>query len=163
MTSPLAGEPHRWGDYAVGERIDHVDGVTVEEAEHMLATRLWQNTAKVHFDATQRPDGRRLIYGGHVISLARALSFNGLANAQMIVALNAGAHANPCFRRRYRAGLVRGAGPAETAAPGCRRDPPAAGGGSSTAPRPSRLRDAETASYLPEVLLDLDYWALMPR
>ena len=93
----LAGEPHRWGDYAVGEVIDHVDGVTVEEAGDMLATRLWQNTAKVHFDATVREDGKRLIYGGHVISLARALSFNGLANAQMIVALNAGAHANPCF------------------------------------------------------------------
>ena len=49
----------------------------------MLATRLWQNTAKVHFDATNRDDGRRLIYGGHVISLARTLSFNGLANAQI--------------------------------------------------------------------------------
>ncbi len=93
----LAGEPHRWGDYALGEIIDHVDAVTVEEAEHMMATRLWQNTARVHFDATAREDGRRLIYGGHVISLARALSFNGLANAQMIVALNAGSHANPCF------------------------------------------------------------------
>jgi 2-methylfumaryl-CoA hydratase len=78
----LAGEPHRWGDYTVGEVIDHVDGVTVEEAEHMLATRLWQNTAKVHFDATHRADGKRLIYGGHVISMARALSFNGLANAR---------------------------------------------------------------------------------
>ena len=32
-------------------RIDHVDGMTVEEAEHQLATRLYQNTAKVHFDA----------------------------------------------------------------------------------------------------------------
>ena len=63
----------------------------------MMATRLWQNTAKVHFDATARPDGKRLIYGGHVISMARGLSFNGLANAQMIVGLNAGAHANPCF------------------------------------------------------------------
>ena len=49
----LAGEPWRWGDYAVGERIDHVDRVTIEEAEHMLATRLWQNTAKVHFDTTR--------------------------------------------------------------------------------------------------------------
>ena len=39
----LAGEPHRWGDYEIGEKIDHVDGVTIEEAEHMLATRLWQN------------------------------------------------------------------------------------------------------------------------
>ncbi|HBS49016.1 MAG TPA: hypothetical protein DEA05_02490, partial [Rhodobacteraceae bacterium] len=46
----LAGEPHRWGDYEIGEKIDHVDGVTIEEAEHMMATRLWQNTAKVHFD-----------------------------------------------------------------------------------------------------------------
>ena len=93
----LAGEPWRWGDYAVGERIDHVDRVTIEEAEHMLATRLWQNTARLHFDVTQREDGRRLIYGGHVISLARALSFNGLANAQVVAAINAGAHANPCF------------------------------------------------------------------
>jgi len=93
----LAGEAHRWGDYEIGEVIDHVDGVTIEEAEHMIATRLWQNTAKVHFDATFRPDGQRLIYGGHVISMARALSFNGLANAQMIVGLNGGAHANPCF------------------------------------------------------------------
>ena len=33
----LAGSPHRWGDYAVGEKIDHVDGVTVEEAEHQIA------------------------------------------------------------------------------------------------------------------------------
>ncbi len=75
----LAGERHRWGDYAVGEKIDHVDGVTIEEAEHMLATRLWQNTAKVHFDATFRGEvAKRLIYGGHVISMARALSFNGL-------------------------------------------------------------------------------------
>ena len=41
--------------------------------------------------------GRRLIYGGHIISLARALSFNGLANGQLIAAINAGAHANPTF------------------------------------------------------------------
>lgn len=156
----LAGEPHRWGDYAVGEVIDHVDAVTIEEAEHMLATRLWQNTAKVHFDATHRPDGRRLIYGGHVISLARALSFNGLANAQMIVALNGGAHANPCFAgdtvRAWSEVLDR----APTSAPGigairlrlvAMRD----GGTAGT------LRSAD-GKYSPEVLLDLDYWALMP-
>ena len=34
----------------VGERIDHVDGVTVEEAEHQIATRLYQNTARIHFN-----------------------------------------------------------------------------------------------------------------
>ena len=155
----LAGEPHRWGDYAVGEVIDHVDAVTVEEAEHMLATRLWQNTAKVHFDVTQREDGRRLIYGGHVISLARALSFNGLANAQFIVALNAGAHVNPCFAgdtvRAWSEVLDR----AETDAPGV---------GAlrlrlvATRGEAGRLR-GEDGKYLPEVLLDLDYWALLPR
>src|SRR5829696_6006925 len=40
----LAGSPHRFGDYAAGEKIDHLDGMTVEEAEHQLATRLYQNT-----------------------------------------------------------------------------------------------------------------------
>ncbi len=96
----LAGSPHRWGDYLPGERIDHVDGMTVEEAEHQLATRLYQNTAKVHFNQFtegQGRFGRRLIYGGHVISLARALSFNGLANAFHIAAINGGRHVSPLF------------------------------------------------------------------
>jgi len=159
----LAGEPHRWGDYAVGERIDHVDGVTVEEAEHMLATRLWQNTAKVHFDATARPDGKRLIYGGHVISLARALSFNGLANAQIVVALNAGAHANPCFAGDTVRAWSEVLDKAETAAPGvgALRLRLVAVKDVETAARPFALK-AEDGKYRPEVLLDLDYWALMP-
>ncbi|MBI3444491.1 MAG: nucleotidyltransferase domain-containing protein [Magnetospirillum sp.] len=96
----LAGSPHLWDDYVVGEKIDHVDGMTIEEAEHMIATRLWQNTAKVHFNQYtegQGRFGRRLIYGGHIISLARALSFNGLANAFKIVAINGGRHTNPTF------------------------------------------------------------------
>ena len=153
----LAGEPHRGSDYAVGERIDHVDGVTIEEAEHMMATRLWQNTAKVHFDATQREDGKRLIYGGHVISLARALSFNGLANAQCIAAINAGAHANPCFA----GDTVRAWSEVRDVAT-LRADI-----------RALRLRTVATrgaafdllddaGKYRPDVLLDLDYWVLMP-
>ncbi len=96
----LAGSPHRWGDYQVGERIDHVDGMTIEEAEHMMATRLWQNTARVHFNQYtegQGRFGRRLIYGGHIISLARGLSFNGLGNAFKVVAINGGRHCNPTF------------------------------------------------------------------
>lgn len=155
----LAGEPHRWGDYEIGEKIDHVDGVTVEEAEHMMATRLWQNTAKVHFDATFRPDGQRLIYGGHVISMARALSFNGLANAQMIAGLNAGAHANPCFSGDTIKAWSEVLDKAETSAPGVgaiRLRLVATKGGA-----PFALK-GEDGKYLPEVLLDLDYWALMP-
>ncbi len=156
----LAGEPHRWADYAVGEMIDHVDGVTLEEAEHMLATRLWQNTAKVHFDATQRPDGKRLIYGGHVISLARALSFNGLANAQLIVALNGGAHANPCFAGDTVRAWSQVLDKAETAAPGVgvlRLRLVAVRDGAA----PFDLRDA-AGKYNSSVFLDLDYWALIP-
>ena len=156
----LAGEPHRWRDYAVGERIDHVDRVTIEEAEHMLATRLWQNTSKVHFDATARPDGRRLIYGGHVISLARALSFNGLANAQMIAGINAGSHVNPCFAGDTVAAWSEVLDKAPTAAPGVgalrlRTVAVKAGEGGL------EVKGVD-GKYLPHVLLDLDYWALAP-
>jgi 2-methylfumaryl-CoA hydratase len=155
----LAGEPHRWGDYAIGEIIDHIDGVTIEEAEHMLATRLWQNTAKVHFDATFRPDGQRLIYGGHVISMARALSFNGLANAQIIVGLNSGAHANPCFAGDTIKAWSEVLDHAETdaAGVGAIRLRLVATKGS----HPKTLKN-DSGKYDPDVLLDLDYWALMP-
>lgn len=155
-----AGERHRWGDYTPGEKIDHVDGVTIEEAEHMLATRLWQNTAKVHFDATQRADGKRLIYGGHVISMARALSFNGLANAQMIVALNGGAHANPCFAGDTIRAWSEVLDKAPTRAPGVgalRLRLVAV----KQETQPLTLR-SEDKKYLPGVLLDLDVWALIP-
>jgi len=95
-----AGETHRWGDYQIGEKIDHVDGVTIEESDHMMAARLYQNTARVHFNQFtegQGRFGRRLIYGGVVISMARALSFNGLANAHVIAGINGGAHVAPLF------------------------------------------------------------------
>ncbi|SNS80883.1 MaoC family dehydratase [Antarctobacter heliothermus] len=154
----LAGEKHRLSDYEVGETIDHVDGVTIEEAEHMMATRLWQNTSKVHFDVTARPD-QRLIYGGHVISMARALSFNGLANAQIIVGLNAGAHANPCLAGNTVKAWSEVLDKAETAAPGVgaiRLRLVATKGGA-----PFELKGPD-GKYLPDVLLDLDYWALMP-
>lgn len=158
----LAGEPHRLRDYRIGEVIDHVDAVTIEEAEHMLATRLWQNTARVHFDASAREDGRRLIYGGHVISLARALSFNGLANAQMIAAINAGAHANPCFAGDTVRAWSEVLDIADTPAPGIGairlRLVALKDGGIG----PSQFRDAD-GRYAPGILLDLDIWALMPH
>jgi 2-methylfumaryl-CoA hydratase len=155
----LAGELHRWGDYQIGEIIDHFDGITIEEAEHMIATRLWQNTAKVHFDATFRPDGQRLIYGGHVISMARALSFNGLANAQMIVGLNGGAHANPCFAGDTVKVWTEVLDKAETPAPGVGALRLRLVATKGTHPKTLRTEDGK---YNSDVLLDLDYWALMP-
>lgn len=155
----LAGEPHRMGDYQVGEIIDHVDGVTIEEAEHMMATRLWQNTAKVHFDATARPDGTRLVYGGHVISMARALSFNGLANAQMIAAINSGAHANPCLAGDTVRAWSEVLDVADTSEPsvGAIRLRLVATRGDAG------VLKAEEGKYHGDVLLDLDYWAFMPK
>jgi 2-methylfumaryl-CoA hydratase len=100
LEAAATGGARLWEDYAPGETIDHPGAITVEEADHMLATRLYQNTARVHFDAfTARggPFGKRLVYGGHVISLARALSHDGLENAFAIAAIHGGAHANPTF------------------------------------------------------------------
>ena len=124
----------------------------------MLATRLWQNTAKVHFDATFREDGKRLIYGGHVISMARALSFNGLANAQTIVGLNGGAHANPCFAGDTIRAWTEVLDKAETGAPGVgllRLRLVATKG------KAGELK-GEDGKYLSDVLLDLDYWVAVP-
>lgn len=159
-----AGEPHRFDDYEVGERIDHVDGVTLTDPEHMMATRLWQNTAKVHFNTEARPDGTRLVYGGHVISLARALSFNGLANAQLIAAINAGAHAAPALAGDT---VYAWSEVLDKAAP-------AAWDGTGVGALRLRLvatkgRDetmtlrGDDGKYVPGVLLDLDVWALVPR
>jgi 2-methylfumaryl-CoA hydratase len=161
----LAGSPHRWGDYAVGEKIDHVDGVTVEEAEHQIATRLFQNNAKVHFNQFSEGQGRfgrRLIYGGHVISLARALSFNGLANAFHIAAINGGRHIAPLFAGdtvfAWSEVLERSALPARDDVGALRLRTVA----TKNRPCPDfPLREGE--GYEPSVVLDLDYWVLAPR
>lgn len=96
----LTGSAAFWGDYEVGDRIDHIDGFTLEEAEHQVATRLYQNMAKVHFNQHAANDGRfkrRLVYGGVIISMARAISFNGLGNVFQIAAINSGQHVAPAF------------------------------------------------------------------
>jgi 2-methylfumaryl-CoA hydratase len=159
----LSGSPFGFEDYEVGERIDHVDAYTVEEAEHQIATRLYQNTAKVHFNQFEQAQsrfGRRLIYGGVAISLARSLAFNGLANAAEIIAINAGSHVNPLFAGDTvfawsevldRAELGDGLGALRLRLVATKNR--------SCADFP--LRD-ETGRYLPEVILDFDYWAAIP-
>jgi 2-methylfumaryl-CoA hydratase len=161
----LAGSPYRFGDYAVGEKIDHVDGITVEEAEHQIATRLYQNTARIHFDqfsAAQGRFGRRLIYGGHVISLARALSFNGLANAFHIAAINGGRHVSPLFAGATVFAWSEVLGKAELpgrADVGALRLRTVAAKDHPCAEFPLKAGNEDD----PAVLLDLDYWVLLPR
>jgi 2-methylfumaryl-CoA hydratase len=160
-----AGSGARWGDYQPGERIDHIDGLTIEESEHQLATRLYQNTARVHFDAHAAKDtrfGRRLIYGGVVISLARALAFNGLQNAYHLAAINGGRHVAPLFAGDtvYAASEIL-----ETASLPGRTDLGA------LRTRLVATKNRSTAGLdlgTPEkpgdgVILDLDCWLLLPR
>lgn len=162
----LAGSPFLWDDYEVGEKIDHVDGMTIEESDHMLATRLYQNTAKVHFNQHaqgQEKIGRRLIYGGHIISLARALSFNGLANAQFIAAINGGTHANPTFAGdtvyAWSEVLEKIELPGRTDV-GALRIRTVATKDLPCADHPFKGEDGK---YLPNVVLDFDYTVLIPR
>ena len=80
--------------------IKHPAGMTIDETDHTLATRLYQNTARVHFDLHHMKDSRfarRLVYGGHVMSICRALSYDGLENVLSIAAINSGTHHNPTF------------------------------------------------------------------
>ena len=164
-TTP-AGSASLWDDYDVGERIDHVDGMTVEEAEHMLATRLYQNTARVHFNQhveRQGRFGRRIVYGGHIMSLARSLSFNGLANALTIAAINGGTHANPVFAGdtiyAWSEVVAKLALPGRTDFGALRMRTLA------TKDEPCNNfpdRNAE-GKFEPAVVLELDYTVLMPR
>ncbi|MFW5834370.1 MAG: MaoC family dehydratase [Pseudomonadota bacterium] len=162
----LAGAAFGFDDYAVGERIDHVDGMTVDEAEHRLATRLYQNTAKVHFnDHAERQGrfGRCIVYGGHVISLARGLAFNGLADILHVVAINAGTHANPCFA----GDTVFAWSEVLAKAPLPGRDDLGALRLRLVATKNHPCSDfplhGPSGRYHEDVLLDFDYWALMPR
>jgi len=162
----LSGSDYFWEDYEVGEKINHVEGMTVEAADHMLATRLYQNTAKVHFNLHEMKTGRlgeRIVYGGHVISMARGLSFNGLANAQNILAINGGRHVNPCIAGdtiyAWSEILDKAAlkGRDDMAALRCRL----------VALKDRTPHDfpykTDDGKYDPSVLLDLDIWILMPR
>ena len=156
-----AGSKKSFNDYQVGELIDHIDGNTICEADHLFATRLWQNNSRVHFDINAREDKKRLIYGGHIISLVRALSFNGLENAQMIVGINGGTHANPAFsedtiycwsevldkidlnKRNIAALRLRSVG---------------------TKKKNHNMKvKNDDERYLPDVVLDFDYWVLVPK
>jgi 2-methylfumaryl-CoA hydratase len=161
-----AGSSDRWRDYRPGERIDHVSGITLEDSDHMFSTRLYQNTARVHFDAYAGKNtrfGRRLAYGGHIISLARALSFNGLANGFRVAAINSGSHVGPTFGGdtiyAWSEILDKAPLPGHDAL-GALRVRTIAAKDCPCGEWPGKGADGK---YHPAVVLDLDYWLLMPR
>ena len=159
-----SGSSLTFEDYTIDEKINHIDGMTIESAEHMMATKLYQNNAKVHFNHFIEKGGRfgqRIVYGGHVISLSRALSFNGLSNAFKVVAINGGTHASPCFAKTTVFAWSKILDKVEvTDSIGAMRV------------RTNGIGDAQAYQFQhtntdgkfdPSVLLSLDYWVLVPR
>ena len=161
------GSSELWDDYTIGTRIDHPAGMTVDESDHTLATRLYQNSAHVHFDDLAMREsqfGRRLMYGGHVISVCRALSYEGLANALSIAAINGGSHTAPAFGGdtfyalsevldKWALPKRKDIGALRLRLVGIKNMP---------ACDVAAVKDAAGA-YHPHVVLDLDYTVLMPR
>ena len=157
-----------WDEYQTGERLDHPDAMTVEEADHVQATRLYHNTAQVHFDQVAMASGRfgkRLVYGGHVISLAMALSQNGLGTALRIAAWNGGAHVAPTFAGDTLRAFTEVVEKAEL--PG-RRDVGAlrlrlSAVKNVPAGELPNIPPLLSGTKEPRIVLELDYWALLPR
>ncbi|MEX1057035.1 MAG: MaoC family dehydratase, partial [Natronospirillum sp.] len=164
------GSTRLWDDYTPGTRINHPAGMTVDNSDHTLATKLYQNNAKVHFDdlAMQAtPFKQRLMYGGHVMSVCRALSYDGLENALMISAINAGTHVNPtfggdtlyCWSEVLEQWALPGRddlGALRLRLVGLKNLNPAS--------LPSAENEIDgKRRYHPNIVLDLDYTVLMPR
>jgi len=161
-----------WEDYEAGERVEHPQGITIEDAEHQMATRLYQNTARVHFNQHLQKSSRlgtRIIYGGHIISVSHANSYDGLENAIRILGFNAGAHANPTVAGDTlyawtdvleRIDLGRDdAGALRLRLVGVKNIDPREEPIELKSNDPERGRE----SYHPNVVLDLDYTVLMPK
>lgn len=163
------GSQDLWDDFGAGDRIDHPRGMTIEEADHMSATRLYQNNARPHFDAVamqQSPTGRRLVYGGHVISVCRSLAYDGLENVLSVLAINGGRHVHPTVSGdtlyAFSSVIDKWKIPGRTDVGALRLK---LVGLKNLAPAGVMATQAtnEGSSYHPAIVLDLDYTVLMPR
>ncbi len=161
------GRATMWEDYHAGQRIDHPAGMTLDESDHVFATRLYQNNARVHFDARMMRDtahGRRLVYGGHVMSVCRALAYDGLENVVALLAINGGTHSAPTFAgdTLYCVSEVLD-----------RIELPGRSDCGALRLRLTGLRNTPAAGFVatagegrhrhPDIVLDLDYTVLIPR
>lgn len=163
------GSSKRWSDYDVGQTIDHTHGITIDDATHTMAANLYQNNARVHFDAYlmgQTAFKKRLVYGGHIISLCNVIGFQGMENALNIVAINSGIHCNPSFagdtiyaktiileknnmQGRTDLGLLR------LRLVGIKNQKPSS--------LQSIMQENSTTHYRDNVVLDLDYTVTIPK
>ena len=160
-----------WDDYQPGQRIVHSGGMTIEEADHVLATRLYQNHARVHFDALHMAKsrfGRRLVYGGHVISVAHALARQGLENVLWMAAWNSGSHVAPVFAgdtlSAWTVILARAEVPGRSDVGALRMRLVAVKNADPEAHEMTlEVGPSDAKTYDSHVVLDLDWWGLIPR
>ena len=162
------GTDVRWDDYHIGERLDHPDAMTIEEADHVQATRLYHNSAQVHFDALGMASsrfGKRLVYGGHVISVALALAQNGLGSMLRIAAWNGGSHVAPTFAGdtlRVFTEVTEGAELDNRKDVGALRLRLTATKNVSASELP-KVPSLVSSTRDPRIVLELDFWGLFPR
>ena len=108
-------------------------------------------------------EGGGLVYGGVVISTARALSFNGLENAGLMLAINGGRHVNPYFAGAtlfaWSEVLDAYAFPGRSDLGALRLRLVA----TKDLPCSDFPDKTEAGEYPSQVVLDFDYWAAVPR
>jgi acyl dehydratase len=87
-------QPHH-GELAAGQAFVVEAGETVTGAPELA--RLTLNIATAHTDATGSAHGRRLVYGGHTISVAAAHATRAIPAIATIVAWKGCEHLGPVF------------------------------------------------------------------
>ena len=147
----LCGSEYMFNDYEVGEKIDHINSMTTDATEYKMAAQLYQN-----------PLQKNLIYEGHVISQARVLSFNGLANAFKIAAINGCSYYNPTSDGDTVSAwseILEKAPITNREDVGALRIRTFVTKNKSSTKFPDKDSDGK---YQANIILDFDYWALMP-
>ena len=160
-----------WEDYEPGERIVHPQGMTIEEAEHQMATRLYQNTARVHFNQ---------LHAEGLAATAGASSTAATSSRSRTRSRSTGWRTRCACRVQRRLPHQPDRSPATRCSPGptCwsastsggrHRRAAAAPGRASRTSTPNEGVALEIADedgreqYHPNVVLDLDYVVLMPK
>jgi 2-methylfumaryl-CoA hydratase len=146
-----------WDDYEVGQRIDHAGGATIAAGDDALLARLVQSAARFHL-------GQRAINDLHVVSVARAIAHDGLENVLRMAAWNR-AVTRPVLAGDTIRAWTEVLGKAEL---------PGQGRLGAVRLRLVAVKNADPALERveralpdgapdPRVVVDLDWWGLVPR
>ena len=101
----ITGDGSYFEDFVVGDTLVHQRGRTITETDNHMFTSLVMNTAELHFnqdmvdkDPKNYFDGRRVVYGGVVLSFVVGLASEDTSeNAIAELEMDNGRHTNPVF------------------------------------------------------------------